>query len=143
MFFEDFFVGQEFLIPPVSVTKEQILSFADQYDPLPLHLDEEYARGTSFNGLIAPGVMSFMVVWSEFVRMSAWKENLLAGKSTKIEWFAPVYPGNVLTGVARVLSCENRKKDNGLILLCIDVANERASLVLRDVTELIVRKKGR
>ena len=41
-----------------------MMAFAHDYDNIPLHADEEYAKKTPFEKLIAPGVMSFMSVWA-------------------------------------------------------------------------------
>lgn len=43
-----------------------------------------------FEQLIAPGVMSFMAVWAKYLEVDFFGEELLAGKSTKIEWIKPV-----------------------------------------------------
>lgn len=83
MFFEDFAVGQEYALPPVTVTMERMLSFARQYDPLPLHLDAAYAETTVFGGLIAPGIMRFMIVWAEFVKLNLWSDNSSRGKTRR------------------------------------------------------------
>ena len=37
------------------VTREEILSFAEQYDPQPFHVDEDAARESMFGGLVASG----------------------------------------------------------------------------------------
>ncbi|MBQ3065582.1 MAG: dehydratase, partial [Clostridia bacterium] len=44
-----------------------MIAFAQEYDPIPLHTDEEYAKASPFGGLIAPGVMSFMSVWAKYL----------------------------------------------------------------------------
>ncbi len=62
-----------------------MLDFAINYDNIPLHTDEEYAKSTHFVKLIAPGIMSFMAVWAKYLEVDFFGEELLAGKSTKIE----------------------------------------------------------
>ena len=142
MFFEDFTVGREFAIPPVTVTGEAIRSFAASYDPLPFHLDADYAANTPFKGLIAPGVLSFMLVWAEFVRMKVLDDGLMAGKSTKIEWFAPVHEGDILSGIARVARATKRNAGSGLIAVGIEIHNQHGVKVLYDTTELVIRTGG-
>ena len=78
------------------------MQFAREYDNIPLHTDEEYARNTHFARLIAPGVMSFMSVWAKYIEVDFFKEAMLAGKSTKIEWLKPVYADDVLYGIATI-----------------------------------------
>jgi len=138
MYFEDFEIMSEFDIPPVTITKEKILSFAREYDPLPLHMDEKYAEKTNFQRLIAPGVMSFMSVWAEFVKMNVWGDNIIAGKSTKIEWFSPVYADDVLTGKVTVTGRERRNEYNGTVVFTVDIYNQNGDHVIRDVTESVI-----
>ena len=73
-------------IAPAVIEKEKMLAFARDYDNIPLHTDEEYAKNTSFGKLIAPGVMSFMSVWAKYLEVDFFGEELLAGKSTKIPY---------------------------------------------------------
>ena len=141
MFFEDFKPGTSFELAPVRIDRERIHSFARDYDPLPLHLDEEKAKTTRFRGLIAPGVMSFMLVWAEFVKLGVVNDNLIAGLSTKIEWFVPVYIGDELTGKVTVTGLEGRTESSGLVELTTEVFNQSSMLVLRDVTELLMDRR--
>ncbi len=107
MYFEDMKLGMQMNIAPAVIEKEKMLAFARDYDNIPLHTNEEYAKTTPFGGLIAPGVMSFMSVWAKYLEVDFFGEQLLAGKSTKIEWHKPVYAGDLLTGVATITNLEN------------------------------------
>lgn len=141
MYFEDFVVGAQYDIAGVTIKKDRIISFANEYDPLNFHMDEDYANETHFKGLIAPGVMSFMSVWANFVRMNIWGDNLIAGKSTKIQWFAPVYAEDVLSGRARITAVSRRNESNGIVEITIDIYNQNGVRVITDVTETIIRSK--
>lgn len=139
MYFDDIKLGMTVEIAPAVIEKEKMLAFARDYDPIPLHTDEEYAKTTPFGRLIAPGVMSFMSVWAKYLEADFFGEELLAGKSTKIEWLKPVYADDVLTGTATVTSLVRRNPKNGLVEISIDAYNQNGELVLRDVTEAIVK----
>lgn len=139
MYFEEFKVGDTVSIAPVEIKKEQMLDFARLYDNIPLHTDEEYAKNTHFGALIAPGVMSFMAVWAKYLEIDLAGEELLAGKSTKIEWLKPVYAGDVLKGEGRITSLNQRNEKNGIVELTIDVYNQNGEKVLTDVTEMVVK----
>ncbi|MBQ4165268.1 MAG: MaoC family dehydratase N-terminal domain-containing protein, partial [Oscillospiraceae bacterium] len=102
MYFEDITLGMTIEIAPAVIEKEKMLDFARTYDNIPLHTDEEYAKTTPFGRLIAPGVMSFMAVWAKYLEVDIFGEELIAGKSTKIEWMKPVFAEDVLTGRATV-----------------------------------------
>ena len=141
MYFDDIKTGMTVDISPAVIEKEKMLDFARLYDNIPLHTDEEYAKKTPFGRLIAPGVMSFMSVWAKYLEIDLFGEQLLAGKSTKIEWIKPVFADDVLTGKATVTKTMKRNARNGLVEITIEAYNQNGELVLTDVTEAIVKCK--
>ena len=141
MYFDDLKIGMTVDTPPAIIHKDKMMAFAKDYDNIPLHTDEEYAKTTIFGGLIAPGVMSFMAVWAKYLEVDFFGKELLAGKSTKIEWLKPVYPDDVLTGRATITNLTKRNKKNGIVEISMDVFNQKDELVLTNVTEAIVKCK--
>ena len=139
MYFDDLKIGMAIDISPAVIEKEKMLAFARDYDNIPLHTDEQYAKSTPFGKLIAPGVMSFMSVWAKYLEKDFFGEELLAGKSTKIEWIKPVYADDVLTGRAVITNTVKRNEKNGLVEVSIEAYNQNGELVLKDVTEAIVK----
>lgn len=139
MLFDDLEIGMTRDIEPVTIEKDKMVAFAKEYDNIPLHTDEEYAKKTPFGGLIAPGVMSFMAVWANYLKVDFFCDDLIAGRSTKMEWFKPVFPGDVLTGKARITNLVRRNPRNGLVELTIDIYNQNGDLVITDVTESVVK----
>src|SRR6476646_6519756 len=51
--FDDLKVGMRFKSEAVTVSKDDIIRFASEFDPQPFHLDEEAAKHTILNGLAA------------------------------------------------------------------------------------------
>ena len=141
MYFDELRLGMSVETEPTVIEKEKMVAFAHEYDNIPLHTDEEYAKTTPFGKLIAPGVMSFMSVWAKYLEADFFGKELLAGKSTKIEWLKPVYVDDVLSGKAVITNLVKRSERNGLVEISIDVFNQKGELVLRDVTEAIVKCK--
>ena len=139
MYFDDLKTGMTVDIPSAVIEKEKMMAFAKAYDNIPLHTDEEYAKSTPFGGLIAPGVMSFMSVWAKYLEVDFFGAELLAGKSTKIEWIKPVFADDVLFGRATITKLIKRSEKNGLAELSIDVCNQNGEPVLKNVTEAIVK----
>lgn len=139
MYFDDIIVGMTVQIAPAVIQKEKMLEFARNYDNIPLHTDEEYAKSTPFAALIAPGVMSFMSVWANYLEVDFFGKELLAGKSTRIEWIKPVYAEDILTGTAEITNLVKRSVRNGLVEITIKAYNQKGELVLVDVTEAIVK----
>ena len=139
MYFDDLKIGMTVDTAPTVIQKEKMLAFARTYDNIPLHTDEEYAKTTPFGKLIAPGVMSFMSVWAKYLEVDFFAAELIAGKSTKIEWVKPVYADDVLSGKATITNLIKRNEKNGLVEVSIEAYNQNGELVLRDVTEVIVK----
>ena len=139
MFFEELQTGMTVETAPAVIEKEKMLAFARDYDNIPLHTDEEYARKTPFGKLIAPGVMSFMSVWAKYLEVDFFGEELLAGRSTRIEWLKPVFADDVLSGKATITRLVKRNPKNGLAEVTIEAYNQNGDLVLTDVTEAIVK----
>ena len=141
MYFDDLKIGMAVDIAPAQIKKEKMLDFARDYDNIPLHTDEEYAKTTPFGKLIAPGVMSFMSVWAKYLEVDFFGEELIAGKSTKIEWLKPVFADDVLTGKATITNLVKRNARNGLVEITVEAYNQNGVLVLTDVTEAVVKCK--
>ena len=139
MYFDELSLGMTVEIAPAVIEKEIMPAFARDYDNIPLHADEEYAKGTHFGKLIAPGVMSFMSVWAKYLEVDFFGNELLAGKSTKIEWLKPVFADDVLTGRAVITGLVKRSAKNGLVEITIEARNQKGELVLTDITEAIVK----
>ena len=84
-------------LPPVErrMTQEQLVQYADASgDHNPLHLDEEFARGTPYGRTIAHGMLVLALV-SELMTRSfggAW----LRGGRLKTRFRAPVFPGDTV-----------------------------------------------
>ncbi len=139
MYFNELAIGMKTAIPPAFIEKEEMLDFARKYDNIPLHTDEEYAKHTRFGGLIAPGVMSFMSVWAKYLEVDFFGEELIAGMSTKIEWFKPVFPSDTLTAEAEITNLTKRNERNGIAEVTINAYNQSNVLVLKATTEVLLK----
>ena len=139
MYFDELKIGMTVDTEPAVIKREKMMAFTLDYDNIPLHTDEEYAKRTPFGKLIAPGVMSFMSVWAKYLEVDFFGEELLAGKSTKIEWLKPVFADDVLTEKATITNLVKRNAKNGLVEVTIEAYNQNGELVLTDVTEAIVK----
>ncbi|MBO4962575.1 MAG: MaoC family dehydratase N-terminal domain-containing protein [Clostridia bacterium] len=141
MYFNELQLGFTVELEPAIIDKNKMIDFALEYDNIPLHTDEEYAKTTPFGKLIAPGVMSFMAVWAKYLKVDFFGEELLAGKSTKIEWFKPVFADDTLFAKATISKLTPRNEKNGIVEVTINAFNQNGVLVLTSVTEAIVKIK--
>jgi acyl dehydratase len=94
---EDFPVGSVREFGGVTVSREQILRFAREYDPQPFHVDEEAARRSPFGGLIASGwqtcALAMRMACDAFLLDSA---SVGSPGIENIRWVKPVRPGDTL-----------------------------------------------
>lgn len=95
--FEDLRVGSRDEIGTHTFTAEEILAFAERFDPQSFHIDEQAARASHFGGLIASGWHTCSVMMGMLVR------NVLNGSTSmgspgieEIRWLKPVRPGDAI-----------------------------------------------
>jgi acyl dehydratase len=107
LYWEDFKPGQVTEHGPRLVTREEIVAFAAEFDPQPMHLDEEAGAASLLGGLGASGWHTCCIV----MRMIS--DGMLAGTSfmgapgiEEVRWLAPLRPGELLT--LRVTVVETR-----------------------------------
>ena len=140
MYFEDLKVGMSVETEKVVITKEQMLAFAKEYDPLPLHTDETFAKTTCYKNLIAPGIMSFMAVWAKYAEVDFISHELVGGKTSKFEWFKPVFAEDILVGNVTISSLAIKNAYNGIAELTIKIYNQHNELVIMNVMEVVVKR---
>ena len=141
MYFDDFQVGDTFDIEKVEIKKDKMLAFAEEYDPQPIHLNEEFGAASQFGEIIAPGIMSFMSVWAKFVKANIITENFIAARSFRINWSSPVFEDDVLFGKVIIKNLIPRNKYNGLVEVNLVIYNQGGTMVMDTTTEAILRRR--
>ena len=133
LYFEDFSPGWTAEYGPRRVTREEMIGFAAQYDPQPMHLDEEAARGTMLGGLGASGwhtcCVTMKMIADGVLLDSA---SMGAPGIEEVRWLKPVRPGDSLTVRGSVLStrASQSKPDRGFVNFLWEVFNERDEKVM-------------
>ncbi|WP_420605468.1 MaoC family dehydratase [Novosphingopyxis sp.] len=97
-YYEDLIVGAKRSFGRYEVTREEVMRFAEAYDPQPFHLDDEAAAGTYFGRLSASGWHSCAMTMRMMV--DSWKNEAQASLGSpgidELRWLRPVYPGDIL-----------------------------------------------
>jgi acyl dehydratase len=94
--FEDIELGRTIEVGRHVVSREEIIRFAEQWDPQPFHIDEEAARASLFGGLSASSCHTYSISSLIFSR-SAIKSKTAAMLGMKMNFPVPVRPGDHLT----------------------------------------------
>ncbi len=104
-YFEDIEVGSTARFGAYPVTREEVIAFAEKYDPQPFHLSDEAAAATHFGRLSASGWHTCAMVMS--MTVANLKKNRQAGLGSpgidELKWVKPVYPGDTLRCETEVL----------------------------------------
>ena len=131
--YEDFVEGAFLDLGTKTVTAEEIIEFASEFDAQPMHLDEEAGKSSILGGLSASGWHTCCI----FMRMIC---DAFLGNSTSqgapgidvVRWKKPVLAGDRLTGKCTVLAKRISKSRPGLGLVTLrsELLNQRGETVL-------------
>lgn len=132
-YFEDYRVGEVFEFGDELVTEQEIVEFANRYDPQPFHVDPAAATNSSFGGLIASGWMTAGIMMRMLVEHFISREAGMGSPGIdELRWLRPVRPGDRLR--TRVTILETRrsssKPDRGMVLTLDEVLNQDGDVVM-------------
>ena len=131
MYFEDFKLGMTWQLDrPIEITRELMRDYGAKYDRAPIHNDEEYGRQSKFGQIIAPGTMSSMLLWSEWLTRCNTLDHFMAGSSSYIDWYVPLMEGDTLTGTCEVTSVESMNPHNGKVVVLFKGYNQKGEFVI-------------
>lgn len=141
MYFEDLKVGMSVKSGPAVIDRKKMMDFAHEYNPMPVHTDEAFAKTTRFGQVIAPGHMAVMSVWAKYSEVDFFGYELVAGKTSKLDWYKPVFAEDVLVGVAEITSLSVINRHNGIAELTTKVYDQNDELVMKNVMEIVVKRR--
>ena len=129
--FDDLKLGMRFKGGEVAVTREDIKRFATEFDPQPMHLDEEAAKQTAFKGLAASGWHTAAMAMSLAVEIRPFGPHPLIGLGVDdLRWMMPVRHGDVLRIEGEVVELTpSRTKPQGVAKIKWTAYNQRGEAV--------------
>jgi acyl dehydratase len=141
-YFEDFSVNQRFTFGCYTVTRDEIVGFATQYDPQAFHTDENHPLSIDLGGIMASGWHTTAI----FMRLAvdAYLSNaavLTSPGVDELRWLAPVRTGDVISGEAIVEQARlsASKPDRGILTTGVRLWNQEDIEVLTMTTHAFVR----
>jgi acyl dehydratase len=145
IYFEDLQVGAETLFGTYDVTREEVIEFAQKYDPQPFHLSEEAAAKTHFGRMSASGWHTCAMTMAVIARYVVADEQAGLGSPgvDELRWLKPVYPGDTLTVRGKIIekTPSRSKPEIGSFRTQTTVTNQDDVPVMRFTSIVLMRRR--
>lgn len=132
-YFED--LGLDFTAEYGSETlsKDEIIDFAEKYDPQPFHIDEAAAERSIFGGIVASGLHT-LAICNKMSYHALYRDlEIVAGKGIDgLRFYEPVFPGDTLSIRVQIkgLTASEGTPDRGLVDIGVEgYRNEEEAVV--------------
>jgi acyl dehydratase len=131
--YDDFAEGASMVLGTKLVTAEEIIEFASEFDPQPMHLDEAAGKASILGGLAASGWHTCCM----FMRMMC--DGFLLDSTSQgspgidfVRWKRPVIAGDTLAGRATIMAKRTSKSrpELGFVTVLSQLTNQRGEVVL-------------
>ncbi len=106
-----------------SVTEEEIIEVGSRWDPQPFHIDKEAAKKSMFGGLVASSAHIFSIavrIGNDPIDEDKMIAAVTALGFDKLQWHAPVRPGDVLRCHFSITGLRDSKSRPGLGIVSND-----------------------
>ena len=143
--FEDFVEGGSIDLGAKDVTAEEIIEFAGEFDPQPMHLDEAAGKASILGGLSASGWHTcaiYMRLLCDAFLLDSTSQG--APGIDRIKGKRPVLAGDRLNGRTTVLSSRESKSrpSIGLVAFRSELFNQRGEQVFELENTVMFLKRG-
>jgi acyl dehydratase len=141
---EDFEPGAVAVYGPRLVTREEIVAFAAEFDPQPMHLDEAAASATMLGGLGASGwhicCLLMRIIADGFVLES---NSMGAPGVDEVRWLKPLRPGTRIRVRATVKDkrVSSSRPEMGFVRVFYEVIDERDEVLSTLVSSMMMVRR--
>ncbi|AKL84597.1 hypothetical protein C6W22_02555 [Bacillus atrophaeus] len=138
---DEFAIGQVFHTKSFKLTKENIMGFAEEFDPQYMHLDEEKAKEGRFNGIIASGIHTIAISFKLWIEEGFYGDDIIAGtEMNNFKFIKPVYPDDELHTIVKVLDKQPRKIDTGILTVLLSTYNHKEEQVFEGELSVLIKQ---
>ena len=144
-FLEDLSVGETNTTGGVSVTATDIIKFAKDYDPQPMHMDPSGSDSFSFGGLIASGWHTAALVMRLLADSRLLGSTPLLGLGVDdLRWPNPVRPSDTIHAETETLSIRRSQSQPGfgVVRMRVTARNQYGEVVYVMTTNLWVPSRA-
>ena len=136
-YFEDIEVGAKASFGRYEVTRDDVVAFAEKYDPQAFHLSDAAAAKTHFGRLSASGWHTCAMTMAMTVANMGAHEHAGLGAAgiDELRWLRPVFPGDILRCETEVLDkrVSDSRPEMGIFRSRTTVLNQDDIAVMRFV----------
>lgn len=129
IYYDDLSVGQVFTSRAEPVSRDRIVSFAQEFDPQPQHLSEAAAQDSMFGELVASGWHTSAITMRLQLEalMGRFPGGSMGAQIDKLAWLRPVRPGDELRAQAEIMEMRpsRSRPDRGLVTIRTTTLNQR------------------
>ncbi len=132
-YFEDFSIGETWTSKDVSLSQDDIIRYARENDPQPIHIDPEAAAAGRFGTVIASGWQVAALSMRLFVEAGGYGETPMVGLGIdELRWRRPVRPGDTLRVTREVVATERHRTrpEFGIIRTRVTMTNQDGEAVM-------------
>jgi acyl dehydratase len=143
-YWEDIQAGEVAIFGPRVVTREEIVAFAAEFDPQPMHLDETAASATLLGGLGASGWHSccllMRLIADGFVNHTY---SMGAPGIDEVRWLKPLRPNTEVRVRTTVLEtrASRSRPDFGFVMCLHEMLDERDTVLTTLTCPLMVERR--
>lgn len=145
IYLEDMVVGSVAEMGSYAVTREEVIAFAEKYDPQPFHLSDEAAAETYFGRLSASGWHTAAMTMAVIARYVADREQAGLGSPgiDALRWLKPVYPGDTISVRSRIVDVtpSRSKPAIGSVRADTTVTNQEGQTVMTYTSIVLMRRR--
>ncbi len=143
IFLEDMDLGDVREAGTITVTADEIISFAERYDPLPMHISDVGGLATVHDSLIASGVLT--IALKQRLQMSIERNTAIIGaaKIEDLNFLKPVRGGDELSIRQECVGKRESitRSDRGLVTWEFLLTNQRGEIVFSSRDVVMVRRR--
>lgn len=141
LYFDDLEVGATYEAGPITMERDRIISFATEFDPQPMHIDEEAATAGPLGGLIASGWHTAAVTMRLLTdgALPPLAGGAVGAGIEALAWPTPVRPGDVLRAKSEIIDLRpsRSRPDRGLMRLRT-VTTRADGTIVQTITSVIM-----
>jgi acyl dehydratase len=142
IYFEDVIPGTVLHAGPYVVPEQELMDFAATWDPLPIHVDKNYAM--QHGGLTAPGIY-LLAVKLRLVHTFPFQKTVIASFGyDEVRFLKPVHPGEAL--MLELQWTEKRRSqsrpDRGIVSGRYSLRNAAGEIVLSHLDTILMRLRS-